>query len=284
MRTNHPSIAPNYYDQAGNLRSGTRISRTLLTGVENAPDNFRLGYSTGGDDGQWTTPRHHHNFEQVRWAIGGDYSVGTRQKLPEGWVGYFPEAAYYGPQSQSPDLTLLVLQFGGPSGQGYGSVAQRRKGLDDLLAKGGKLENGIYSWVDENGTHHNQDAFEAVWEQMNGRKITYPEPRYDSIILINPDAFAWTDDAASPGVHRRRLGTFTERDVKIGFVRLDEGAALPFGTEPSNEILFLASGAVGHGGDTHPALTAFGSSASEAAETLTALEPSELLYVKLPTF
>lgn len=284
MRANHPSIAPNYYDQAGNLRSGTRISRTLLTGEKNAPDNFRLGYSTGGDDGQWTTPRHHHNFEQVRWAIGGDYSVGTRQKLPEGWVGYFPESAYYGPQSQSPNLTLLVLQYGGPSGQGFASVDQRRKGLDDLMARGGSLENGIYSWVDENGTHRNQDAFEAVWEQMNGRSISYPEPRYDNIILINPATFQWIEAADEPGIYRRRLGTFTEREVKIGFVRMTEGASLRFGTEPSNEILFLAAGAIGHHGETHPQLTAFGSAASDGPETLTALEPSELLYVKLPTF
>jgi hypothetical protein len=62
------------------------------------------------------------------------------------------------------------------------------------------------------------------------------------------------------------------------------GAALQFGTEPSNEILFLASGTIGHQGEAHQKLTAFGSAADEAPETLTALEPSELLYVKLPTF
>lgn len=284
MRTNHPSLAPNYYDQAGNLRSGNRISRTLLTGVEGAPDNFRLGYSTGNDDGQWTTPRHHHNFEQVRWAIEGDYSVGSRQKLPAGWVGYFPESAYYGPQSQSPDLTLLVLQYGGPSGQGYPSVAQRKKGLADLKARGGRLANGIYSWVDADGKHRNQDAFEAVWEQMNGRRIDYPEPRYDSIVLMNPASFAWIEDSAAPGVYRRRLGTFTEREIRIGFVRLDQGAHLDFGTEPSTEILFLADGTISHDGQQHEKLTAFGSAAGDSAETLTAATPAELLYIKLPTF
>ena len=284
MRSNHPSISPDYYAQAGNLRSGNRVSRVLLTGKEDAPDNFRLGYSTGGDADVWTAPRHHHNFEQIRWPMDGAYSVGRNQVLRAGCIGYFPEAAYYGPQSQSPDLTLLVLQFGGPSGQGFASVAQRRKGFDELKARGGTLENGIYSWIDEQGTHHNQDAFEAVWEQMNGRKIVYPKPRYDGIILMDPECFEWVEDAEAPGVFRRRLGTFTERELKIQLVRLTEGAQLRFGTESATEIAFLAQGAVSHGGDRHETLSAFGSDADEAAETLTALEPSEFLYVKLPSF
>ena len=61
----------------------------------------------------------------------GRWTAITRSapaQTPAGWVGYFPESAYYGPQSISPDLTMLVLQFGGPSGQGFASVAQRRKG------------------------------------------------------------------------------------------------------------------------------------------------------------
>ena len=76
MQIGNPAVAPNYYDQAGNLRTGNRISRTLLTGTENAPDNYRLGYSYGGDDAKWTTPRHHHNFEQIRYVLEGSYSVG----------------------------------------------------------------------------------------------------------------------------------------------------------------------------------------------------------------
>src|SRR6201999_1056525 len=116
MQIGNPAAAPNYYDQAGNLRTGNRISRTLLTGTENAPDNYRLGYSYGGDDAKWTTPRHHHNFEQIRYVLEGEYSVATRRTIPAGHIGYFPESAYYGPQDINPELTMLILQFGGPSG------------------------------------------------------------------------------------------------------------------------------------------------------------------------
>jgi len=283
VKVNHPTTAPNYYDQAGNLRSGDRISRTLLTGVEDDPGNYRLAYGTGGDSAQWTTPRHHHNFEQIRFPLEGDYSVGKNRKIPAGWVGYFPEAAYYGPQAISENVTMLLLQFGGPSGQGFASVAQRRKGYDGLTARG-TLQNGIFSWVDEQGKHHNQDAFEAVWEEMNGRKIVYPEPRYEDIILMNPATFEWIPDPDTPGVSRRNLGTFTEKEVRISFIRLESGASIEFGTQPSTEILFIKDGRISHDGTELETLTAIGSAPEDHVETLTATEPTELFYMKLPTF
>jgi hypothetical protein len=284
MQIGNPAAAPNYYDQAGNLRTGNRISRTLLTGTENAPDNYRLGYSYGGDDAKWTTPRHHHNFEQIRYVLAGEYSVATRRTIPAGHIGYFPESAYYGPQDINPELTMLILQFGGPSGQGYASIAQRKKGLEDLKKRDGELKNGIWSWVDENGVHRNQDAFEAVWETMNGRKIEYPPSRYEDIILINPDTFGWVPDEAHPGVVRKSLGTFSERQTKIAFAKLDEGAHLELGTEPSNEIAFIVAGRVSAGDQTHEPLTAFGTAKHDAPEKLTAVEPTTILYIKMPSF
>lgn len=284
MQIGHPGTAPNYYDQAGNLRTGNRVSRTLLTGQENAPDNYRLGYSHGGDTEQWTTPRHRHNFEQIRYVLDGEYSVATRRTLPAGHVGYFPESAYYGPQDINPDLTMLILQFGGPSGQGYASIAQRKKGLEDLRARDGELKNGIWSWVDEEGIHRNQDAFEAVWEQMNGQRIEYPSARYEDIILMNPASFSWVPDPDVPGKKWKALGMFSERLTKIAFVRLDRGAYLKLGLEAANEIAFIVEGAISVGGARHEALTAFGTSAQDGPEILVAQEPATLFYIKMPTF
>jgi hypothetical protein len=284
MQIGNPAVAPNYYDQAGNLRTGNRISRTLLTGTENAPDNYRLGYSYGGDDAKWTTPRHHHNFEQIRYVLEGEYSVATRRTIPAGHIGYFPESAYYGPQDINPELTMLILQFGGPSGQGYASIAQRKKGLEDLKKRDGELANGIWSWVDEDGVHRNQDAFEAVWETMNGRKIDYPPSRYEDIILINPDTFGWVPDEADPGTAWKLLGVFSERQTKIAFVKLDEGAHIELGTEPSNELAFIVDGRISAGGETHERLTAFGTAKQDAPDKLTAVEPTTLFYIKMPSF
>ena len=284
MQANHPSSAPNYYDLAGNLRTGDRISSVLLTGKENAPDNYRFAYSYGGDSENWTTPRHHHNFEQVRYCLSGDYSIGKDKVLPSGWVGYFPESAYYGPQEQSSNMTMLVLQFGGPSLNGFASVRQRRTGYDSLLAKGGKFENGVHTWIDEKGQKHNQDAFEAVWEHMYGKKIEYPKPRFADAIIMNPQAYDWVKDPELRGVAHRRMGTFAEREVKIGFIRVEAGATLRFGVEKSVELMFLQEGKMSMGGKSFPQLSAFGTTADDSPVELRAEDPTELFYVKLPTF
>ncbi|MGX7678315.1 hypothetical protein ACSMXN_05405 [Jatrophihabitans sp. DSM 45814] len=284
MQINNPTTAPNYYDQAGNIRSGTRNTRVLLTGEEDSKDNYRLYYGEGVSGSTWSTPRHHHNFEQIRLPLDGDYSIGKNDVLPAGWVGYFPEAAYYGPQVMTENLTMLMLQFGGPSGLGYLSVQQRKQGRDELLAKGGTFEDGIYKWVDEDGRHHNKDAFEACWEQVMGEPVTYPQPRFRDIILMNPEHFGWTEDPSEPGVARRHLGTFTERDIRISFVRLNPGAEVRIGAEPSVEVCYVISGGVRYGTDEYGALTAFSTTSTESAQTLQATEDTKLFLVKLPTF
>jgi hypothetical protein len=282
MQINNPSTAPNYYDQAGNIRSGTRNTRVLVSGEEGSRDNFRLYYGEGVSGESWSTPRHHHNFEQIRLPLFGDYSIGKNEVLPAGWVGYFPESAYYGPQVMTENLTMLMLQFGGPSGLGYLSVQERKRGRDELLAKGGRFENGIYTWVDEQGDHHNKDAFEACWEQVRGQAVEYPQPRYRDIILMNPDTFGWVPEA--DGVTRKPLGVFTERDIRIGFVRLEPGATLALGGYPSVEVAFVLDGTVSHDAATYEKLTAFATGRDEAAQTLTAVQDATVFLVKLPTF
>jgi len=277
--------APDYYAEAHNLRTGSRVSKVLLRGEEDALDNYKFGYGEGGEGGtDWTTPRHRHIFEQIRYPLEGDYMIEQDKWVPAGQVSYFPEAAFYGPQVKAKNLTMLVLQFGGPSGMGYHSVRQRKEAAEGLMAKGGTFEEGMYVWKDENGETHKMDALEACYEQQYGKKIVYPPARYSTVITMNPANFAWKKDADAKGVARKTLGVFTERDVRIGFVHLDADAKLAFGTEDSPEILFLKDGSVSHGGETHKQLTAFGSKKTDAPETLTALEESELFYVKLPTF
>ena len=117
---------------------------------------------------------------------------------------------------------------------------------------------------------------------MNGRKIEFRSRGTTDIILINPDGIRLEPRSRPPGVAAaaRHLHRADARSASSGWT----GRGAAFGSEPSTEILFLASGAIAHRRDKHQDLTAFGSSAREAPETLTALEPSELLYVKLPTF
>ena len=285
MQISNKSEAQDYFKVVGDFRSsGKRNSSMLLTGKDGAPDNYKMGLSGGGNSEDWTSPRHRHTFEQFRHPIHGDYAIKQDEVLPAGWVAYFPESAYYGPQVKSGNLQMLSLQFGGPSGLGYWSMQKCKQAFDRLVAKGGKFENGIYTWLDENGKRHNQDASEAVEEEARGHPVDYPEARYSDIVVMNPAALSWIKAREHTGVARKHLGSFSERDARIGFVRMEKGATLPFGAEPSAEVIFLKEGRISHDNSTYAAHTAFGTEADEKPVGLTAVEPSELLYMKLPTF
>lgn len=284
MRTSHPSQAADYQSEVGIIRTGNRDERVLLTGDEGSPDNYRLTYSTGKTGTNFETPRHRHVFEQFRYVLAGDYAVAGEQYLPEGWLGYFPESTYYGPQIKTSNLTMISIQFGGPSGLGYMSVAQRKHGRQILVDEGGEFRDGMYVSVDAEGTEHVRDAHEIMWERAMGiERLSFPEPRYNSMILMNPSSFTWLD-GPELGVRRKRLGSFSERDIRAELVSVGKGATLSFGTESSAEILFLADGVVEHRGRAYPKLSAFGTAKGDPAEDLAAAEDCTFFYVKLPTF
>ena len=66
MQSSHADTATNFYEVAGNIRTGDRTVKALLTGREGSPDNYKLAYSYGEESSDWATPRHRHAFEQVR--------------------------------------------------------------------------------------------------------------------------------------------------------------------------------------------------------------------------
>ena len=284
MRTNRPEVAAEYHKVVGDLRAQLRESKILFTGKDNAPANFKLNLSGGGATQDWTTPRHRHTFEQIRHPLSGDYTIKKGEVLPAGWVAYFPESAWYGPQLKGANLKMLVAQYGGPGGLGYWSMPQCKAAMDALKARGRNFHEGVCTWTDKDGKVHNQDASEAVEEEARGQVVEYSPQRYKDIVMMNPAAFDWVKDGENAGVARKHLGTFTERDVRIEFIRLDKGARLPFGLEDSVETLFLKEGALTHANVNYDRQSAFCSDADEKPEELTAIEDSELVYFKLPTF
>jgi hypothetical protein len=264
---------------AGNLRVGEYDEKILATGEEGSPDNFRLSYATAVEES--STPRHRHNFEQLRFALAGEFRYGKNDVIPTGWVAYFPESVPYGPQMRSKGTVTLYFQFGPASGAGYMSLRQRRQGYKDLIRKGA-FESGAYTYFDESGRKHNRDAFEAVWEQAMDRKLTYAKPRYSGVVLMDPAAFNWVEDLDSHGVAYKWLGSFTERGTRAGFVRLDKGATLTIDPKHANHILFLVTGALSSGGRRHPPHTAFNLAVGSEPTGLTAEEASELYCIQLP--
>ncbi|MBI3708555.1 MAG: hypothetical protein HY246_12900 [Proteobacteria bacterium] len=218
-------------------REGDIRFKRLINGTEGSPDNFELSLATSR--GEYYTPRHRHNFEQIRLCLEGAVNYGGGKEVKAGQVGYFPEGAYYGPQNMT-DQRALVLQFGGASGQGFMSYRQLDEGYK-RLKEFGEFRMGVFHRRDGEG-RRNQDGYEAVWEFVNGRKLEYQAPRYAETVLIEPSAFGWR--AAGMGAQRKLLGVFSERELKLEIIRLEAGGSLQVRTTEEIGLGYVLSGAL----------------------------------------
>lgn len=268
-------------DQVGSMREGILTQKHLLIGKDGSPDNYDLNTGLAGSGG-WRTPRHRHNFDQIRYVITGNYPYMDDKVLPEGWVGYFPESVFYGPQDRPEGLRTMVLQFGGASGNGYLSVAEREAANDALKAKG-EFSGGVFTYLDDQGQRHNQDASAACFEYATGRKLEFAPPRYEDVIVMNPEAYSWIR-STDEGVYEKWLGSFTERNARIGFIRLDQGAVYGAGALPATAILFQTKGRVVVDGQDYVGGSAFEFLPNEGPIPVRALEESEFLCMTLHQF
>ena len=268
-------------EAVGSMREGKLDQKHLLFGADGSPNNYDLNLGVTGSGG-WRTPRHRHNFDQIRYVIEGTLPYSETESLPQGWVGYFPESVYYGPQERSEGLRTMVLQCGGASGQGYLSVA-RREAVNAELAQIGEFKNGMYHYTDEHGVEQAVDGSLAIFEHAMGHSLQFAEPRYTDVIAMNPDAFEWLPNGDS-GVQGKWVGTFTERDLRLGFLHLAEGAVYHAGQHNSIEILFQIDGRVQAGGSTYGPQTGYEFLAHEGPVPVRALEPTDFFRAVLHTF
>ncbi|MGO7418399.1 hypothetical protein ACCS64_39845, partial [Rhizobium ruizarguesonis] len=74
-----------------------------------------------------------------------------------------------------------------------------------------------------------------------GKNHLLTKPRYDGVVMMDPDSYDWIENGTY-GVSKKLLGTFTERDTKIGFVKVDGGATFNTGTRSQIEVLFMSKG------------------------------------------
>jgi len=262
-------------------REGDLENRVLAEGNEGKPQNYSFECHTAMTD--WSTPRHTHDFDQVRLFLEGEYIYGKNEIGPPGWVGFFPAGTYYGTQIRKKGSTVINCQFGGADGLGYASRRQR-KAAADILRTRGKFEHGVFTYIDKHGQRHNQDGSEAITEQVFGRKVKYPTPRYHQPILMNPEGFKWIDLDSSPGVAAKWLGSFTEREARFGFVRIGAGATLKAGHHDAPELLFLTKGSVRCRDGIYARHTAFSIEPSDGPVPIEAAEPTEFFRIHLPRF
>jgi hypothetical protein len=251
----------------------------LIRGTEGCPDNFEL--SLVHIDERYRTPRHHHNFDQIHYVLEGEHQYLREATMPAGTVTYFPEGTHYGPQVGQ-GATVLGLQMGGSSGAGFMSYDQLARGNRELTERG-RFENGIYRFTDESGRSRNQDGYEAIWEHVNGKPLSYPSPRYDHPLTMWPDHFAWVPSPTDDGVAHKHLATFGERRTYVAFLRIDGGVAHEVPAEPRQRLHFVLAGQGRCDQIPFDGHTAIQIDAGERV-TYTADQQTEIFAIGLPTF
>jgi hypothetical protein len=220
------------FTERNNPRGGTFHFKRLVEGTPGTPGNFGLMLSRTFDN--FVSPRHHHNFEQIRFQLEGVCSFGRDGDMVPGTVGYFPEGVFYGPQSAEGEALVLVLQFGGPSGSGYMSEDELQSSVAELN-KVGEFRAGVFYRTSGEGRPR-QDAYEAAWENQNKRPLTYPAGLYPSPILTQAETLPW--QTLSPTLSVKSFGEF-KGGTAASVLKLEAGATTLTG--PS--VLFVISGA-----------------------------------------
>jgi hypothetical protein len=256
-------------------RGGTFHYRHLLNGAPGTPGNFQ--FNIGQLEGDFSSPRHRHNFDQFRFQLEGTMNFDRNGKMAAGTFGYFPEGAAYGPQSSEGRSATAVLQFGSASGGGYLSREEVYAGTEELK-KYGTFEGGIFRRNDDVEGRRNTDGYQAIWEHAHGERMEYPKPRYRDPIMVDPANYEWLTVAGTPGVTHKSLGTFTERQCAAELIRIKRGAACRAG-ERSVYLVLSGSGVVGNA--PYRPLTAVHLDEGESAE-IVARDDTELLRLVLP--
>ena len=265
-----------------NPRQGRIEFKEMLAGEDGSTQNY--GLVIGRIEPDFASPRHRHNFDQVRLALEGPTNIGPRWNIEPGDLAYFPEGCHYGPQNQGETgqtALSMVVQFGGASGLGYMSMAQMSQGAREL-ALTGRFENGVYRYDDPDQTPRNRDGYEAIWRHVQGQSLTYPSPRFGTPVMVHPDAHAWRVRPDAPGVRERLLAVFTERRITLSMVSLDAGCTWQAAPTDVPVLWFALSGEGTFDGEGRWSQWSAAEVAAGEAPTLHALAPSVWFRLALP--
>jgi hypothetical protein len=268
--------------QASNaVRGGNRQFKTLLRGKDDdSPGNYKLSFVR--QSGELYVPRHRHNFDQLRMCLEGEpQNYGKDKWINPGEIVYFPEGTPYGPEDSKSHRLSITLQFGGASGSGYLGAEKISAAIEELKAFG-TFEKGVFTRQGElaSGQKRNQDSYEAIWEHVNRRKLTYPKPRYEEPIRMKPAGFDWVPTAQA-GVSHKLLGMFSERGCSIAMLKLETGVKARLAPHGASQIGFVVQGEADADGQALHKYTAFSLERSEGCE-LDSAAGLELLLISLP--
>lgn len=281
MRIVHDKDVP-FEKTRSRHRDPTLEFKYLIHGTPGSPHNFE--FTLAKSAGRFRSPRHRHNFDQIRLCLEGTFGGGKDDTLHPGQVGYYGEGTYY--SIDSTDSVVLLLQFGGANGDGFTHYEELHKAYPEM-AKLGEFRDGVFFRHDRSnlppGVKANQDGYEALWQHIHGKPVTYPKPRYRAPVVMDPEAAKWLPDAAQPGVSRCTLGNFTERAITIAEVKVDKGAEWIEKAERAPMLLYVLAGEAAMGKEKLLKGTAIELQTGEEVRA-TALAEMKVYAITLPYF
>jgi hypothetical protein len=237
------SIADVELVQAGIGREGSMAVKPLP--LDSGVPGVQLEFSWNSYDTGYGTPRHRHTFDQYRFGLSGKRMIQDGF-LEEGECGFYPEGVYYGPQMQEEPTVGLGLQFQGLSGLPYLTHVDLRNATKALKAEGGTFKDGIYTKILPDGRKINKDSHAACVEYLTGKKVDFPQGRFEKPIVMKPQGHPWIADRKFDGVEHKRLGTFGGSGSRL--MRLAPGAKIPAHQLEDAEIRYLIDGSITYDG------------------------------------
>jgi len=258
------------------FRAGTTHLRHLLDGEAGTRGNFMLG--AWRSEGDFFSPRHHHNFEQYRYVLDGELNYNRNGKLTKGMLGYFPEGVMYGPQSQDPDKfsLALILQFGGTSGSGFLSQPEV-DAAEAELKKFGEFKKGVFRRTSGTGKK-NMDGMQAIWEHVNRRPMVYPKPRLINPAFMDPTHYEWRKVDGASNVAEKLFAVSSDRGAEARIVKFEAGARHAL---RGRAVYYTLSGKGTVDSEPLRTMTSFYLDAGESAE-VAAQETLEILQLGMP--
>ena len=241
----HPKYLDLSQSHRGELRA--KVQRQDFS-IRDPEAGIGFKATTSRNPGGHHSPRHRHNFDQLRFVLEGEVTYAQKNYGP-GWLGYFPEAVPYGPHGGT-EHREIVMQFPGPSKTPYYTPDQTREGQRRLRDTGATLAEGLCIWPDG----RKQDGFEALWELMAGRQIEYPPPRYDLPVWIDTSRFDW-EPTDWPGVSIKRVVQFNACGPLVELFKMEPGAVIPAGRTGALAMRFAYDGEIEYRGELCPAVS-----------------------------
>lgn len=194
---------------------------------------------------EYYSPVHRHNFDQTRYVVEGEIDFGHELIARDGDFVYFPASTHYGITVRSEGCLVFTVQTHGPDWAYFPTRAEAGEGTR-ALQKISEVDRevGVVRWPDGRV----QDTYEALWENLTGRPMEYPTPRYTTPCLIRSLGFAWRP-TSQKGVRVQTLASFNGVGPAASKLSIDTGASLAPLVAGQHAIMAVLTGLARYGRD-----------------------------------